>query len=162
MAHGGHRKLLPAGERAPDFTLQRLEGGDAALREILSKGPAVLAFFKVNCPVCQMTFPYLERIHAGNGLPVYGVSQNCADDTREFSKHFGLTLPMLLDTEASGFPASNAYGISSVPTLFLVERDGTISQVSEGWHKGEIAELGTRAGVQPFRPSDHVPEAKSG
>jgi protein-disulfide isomerase-like protein with CxxC motif len=73
-----------------------------------------------------------------------------------------LTLPMLLDTEANGFSASNAFGISSVPTLFLVEQDGKISQVSEGWRKHDIAQLGARAGMNPFRPTDSVPEAKAG
>ena len=162
MAHGKHSRLLQTGVRAPDFTLQRLDGGVATLGEIVAGGPALLAFFKVNCPVCQMTLPFLERIQAPGRLPVYGISQNCVEDTASFNRHFGITFPMLLDTEASGFVASNAYGISSVPTLFLVERDGTISEVTEGWRKSEIERLGTRAGVNPFRPADSVPEAKAG
>jgi peroxiredoxin len=162
MAHGSRHKLLQKGARVTEFTLARLDGGQTSLREITARGPALLAFFKVNCPVCQMTFPFLERIQAAEQLPVYGVSQNCAEDTRDFSRHFRLTLPMLLDTEASGFPVSNEFGISSVPTLFLIEPDGTVSQVSEGWHKGDIAQFGARAGVNPFRPTDSVPEAKAG
>ena len=162
MAHGTRRKLLEKGARVTEFTLPRLDGGQASLREITSKGPALLAFFKVNCPVCQLTFPFLERIQSAEKLPVYGISQNCAEDTRDFNRHFGLTLPMLLDAEANGFAVSNAFGISSVPTMFLVEPDGTISQVSEGWRKSDVAELGARAGVNPFRPSDSVPEAKAG
>ncbi len=162
MAHGSHRKLLHAGAHAGDFTLARLDGGEATLREITAKGPALLAFFKVNCPVCQLTFPYLERIHAPGRLPVYGISQNGPDDTRDFNRHFGITFPTLLDTEKSGFVVSNAFGISSVPTLFLVEADGRIAQVSEGWRKSEIAQLGARAGINPFRDGDSVPEAKSG
>ncbi len=162
MAHASDRKLLHTGVRAPDLTLKHLDGGEAKLQDIVARGPAVLAFFKVNCPVCQMTFPFLERIHAADSLPVYGVSQNCEDDTRAFNRHFGLTMPTLLDGEANGFPASNAFGISSVPTLFLLEPDGTIAQVSEGWRKHDIAQLGARAGINPFRPTDSVPEAKAG
>ena len=162
MPHGSRHQLLQKGKRATEFTLPRLDGGAISLSEITAKGPALLAFFKVNCPVCQMTFPFLERIQSPERLPVYGVSQNCAEDTRDFNRHFRLTLPMLLDTEASGFPVSNAFGISSVPTLFLIEPDGTVSQVSEGWHKGDIARFGARAGVDPFRPTDSVPEAKAG
>jgi len=93
---------------------------------------------------------------------VYGISQNGEEDTRAFNRHFGLTLPTLLDAESSGFAASNAFGISSVPTLFVVEPDGTISDVSEGWRKHDIAQFGARGGVNPFRPTDSVPEAKSG
>jgi len=162
MTHGGHRRVLHAGARVDDFTLPRLDGGEATLREITANGPALLAFFKVNCPVCQMTLPYLERIHAAGRLPVYAISQNGAEDTQDFNRHFGITFPTLLDTEKSGFPVSNAFGISSVPTLFLVEPGGTIAQVSEGWRKSDITELGARAGVNPFREGERLPDSKAG
>ena len=42
---------------------------------------------------------------------------------------------------------SNAFGISSVPTMFLVEPDGAISRVIEGWRKRDIEWLGGQAGV---------------
>ena len=162
MAQVGKHNLLQAGARAADFKLKGLDGAETDLHQITANGPALLAFFKVNCPVCQLTFPFLERLQAPGRLPVYGISQNCPEDTRDFNRHFGLTLPTLLDTEASGFRVSNAFGISVVPTLFLVERDGTISQVTEGWKKSAIEQLGVRAGVSPFGPGDSVPEAKSG
>ena len=162
MAHGGHRKLLHQGSRVDDFTLPRLDGGEASLRAITANGPALLAFFKVTCPVCQMTFPFLERIQAAGRLPVYGVSQNCVEDTLDFNRHFGITFPTLLDAEKTGFPVSNTFGISSVPTLFLVEPDGSIAQVSEGWQKADIAQLGARAGVNPFRDGERLPDSKAG
>jgi hypothetical protein len=77
-------------------------------------------------------------------------------------REFGVTFPMLLDSEDADFPASNAYGISSVPTTFLVERDGTLSRVIEGWQKAEIERLGTLARVAVIRASDNVPAWKAG
>jgi len=157
-----------AGSRAPDFRMARLVDGAAAgevsLGDLLLRGPAVLAFFKISCPVCQMTFPFLERIHtaAGAALPIYGISQNDARDTAEFARTFGITFPLFLDDEDDDFVVSNAYGISSVPTIFVVESDGTISLAGEGWSRREIAALGERAGVNPLRPSDNVPELKAG
>jgi peroxiredoxin len=156
------RRLLEPGARAPEFRLTRLDGGEAALSEIVANGPALLVFFKVTCPICQLTLPFLERIHAGGTLPIFGISQNDADDTRDFNREFGPTFPMLLDTEESRFAVSDAFGISSVPTMFLVESDGTISHVAEGWRKTEIEWIGGKAGVRPFRPSDYVPEWKAG
>ena len=159
------RKKSPvpqAGERAPEFRLKRLEGGEAALADLLAAGPALLAFFKVSCPVCQMTLPYLDRIHAGAGLRVYGVSQNGARDTREFVEEYGLRFPMLLDAEDDHFPASNAYGISHVPTTFLVEPDGMVGRVVDGWVKQDVLWLGARAGVNPIGAGDSVPEWKAG
>jgi peroxiredoxin len=162
MALWKRRRLLETGAKAPEFRLPLLGGGETTLGDIAVNGPELLVFFKVTCPVCQLTLPFLERIHSGGALSIFGISQNDAGQTREFNREFGVTFPTLLDTEESGFPVSDAFGISSVPAMFLVEGDGTISHVVEGWRKTEIEWLGEKAGVRPFRPSDHVPEWKAG
>ena len=160
MAARRQPRLLDAGSRAPDIRLPRLDGPETTLREILTHGPVLLAFFKISCPVCQLTLPFLDRIHAAGALPIYGISQNDAEDTREFNRHFRITFPTLLDPEEGHFPASNAFGISTVPTLFLIGRDGAISRVVEGWSRKDIESLA--AGAQVFRPGDNVPEWKAG
>jgi peroxiredoxin len=162
MAGGKHGKLLEPGSHAPEFRLARLDGGTATLQEVIANGPAVIAFYKTTCPVCQLTLPFLERIHKAGTLPVYAISQDDAEDTREFNREFGLTLPTLLDSARSGYLASNAFGISSVPTAFLIERDGGIASVIEGWSKREIESLGGLAGAQVFRQGENVPEWKAG
>jgi peroxiredoxin len=162
MAAGKYGKLLDPGSPAPEFRLPLLDGGAVALQEIVAKGPALIAFYKTTCPVCQLTFPFLERIHKGGTLPVYAISQDDAEDTREFNREFGLTLPTLLDSGRSGYPVSNAFGISSVPSMFLIERDGAIARVIEGWSKRDIESLGELAGVRVIRQGDNVPEWKAG
>ena len=126
------------------------------------KKPVLLVFFKITCPVCQFAFPFFERLHAAGTLQLYGISQNDAGDTSEFNREFGVTFPTLLDSEEAGFPVSSAYGISSVPTLFLVEPGGAVSFVSEGWSKKEIAWLGSHIGATVFRQGENVPEWKAG
>jgi len=160
---------LRAGQRAPDFSLGRLENGAvqgiADLGKLLPGGPVLLAFFKSSCPVCQMTLPFLERIHRGRtpgSLEIYGVSQDDAETTQAFSGEFGISFPILLDTEENGYPASNAYGVSHVPSLFLVERGGTIAWSLEGFNKREFLAVAGQAGVNPFRPGENVPEWKAG
>ena len=162
MAARGQHKLLAAGARAPEFRMPLLGGGETTLAEILAGGPALLAFFKISCPVCQMTFPFLQRIYAAGGARIFGVSQNDAGDTREFNQEFGVAFPTLLDSEEDGFPASNAYGISSVPTLFLVEPGGRIGNVIEGWRKQDMEQLAGPAIATLFRPGEYVPEWKAG
>ncbi len=122
----------------------------------------LLVFFKVTCPVCQLSMPFLERLNASGTLAICGISQNDAADTREFNTYFGVNFATLLDTEDADFPASNAYGISSVPSMFLVETDGTISRVIEGWSKMDMEALGAIAGMALFRPDDNVPVWKAG
>jgi peroxiredoxin len=162
MASSRQHKLPHEGSRAPEFRLPRLGGGEAALDELLVNGPILLAFFKVTCPVCQLTFPFLDRLYDPAASPVYGISQNCEEDTSEFNRYFGVSFPTLLDREEDGFQVSNAYGISSVPTLFLIERDRTIARVVEGWQRKQIEWLGARIGVAPIRPEEKVPEWKPG
>jgi len=161
MATAKRGRLLRPGDPAPGFRLPLLSGGEVSLQELLAAGPLLLAFFKVSCPVCQLTFPFLERIHAAGTLPVYGVSQNGAAETRDFNRTFDVTFPTLLDPEGS-FPASNGFGIANVPTLFLLERDGAVSWILDGWSKSEVHSLGARAGVNPFRDGEYVPEWKAG
>src|SRR3974390_1048629 len=113
---------LTAGKAAPDFTLPTLDGGSFSLHDALKRGPVVLAFFKISCPVCQLAFPYVERIqkaYKDKGVTVVGVSQNDRKDTALFVKEWGITFPVALD-DPKKYPASNAYGLTNVPTVFYV------------------------------------------
>src|ERR1700677_2390723 len=154
--------LAEAGVKAPAFRLNGLDGSARTLEDILSGGPALLAFFKISCPVCQLTAPYLERLSVNNSVQVIGISQDDATATRVFLQRFGVQFATLLDSSGEGYPASNAYGITTVPSLFLVERDGTIARSIKGFSKRDFEEIGARAGVSPFGPDDHVPEWKAG
>ncbi len=162
MAARREPKLLSIGSAVPNLSLERLEGGSVRLPDLTSAGPALLAFFKVTCPVCQLTLPFLDRLHAAGTLPVYSISQNDPADTSEFNRDFRLSLPTLIDDEDGGFRVSNAFGISTVPTMFLIEPGGAVSRVLEGWRKKEIEDLGRRAGTAIIRPGDNVPEWKAG
>ena len=95
-------------------------------------------------------------------IGIYAISQDDAESTREFHREFGITLPTLLDAEEKGYPASNAYGLSHVPSLFLVEPDGRISRTLIGFEKKGMEALGRRLGMEPFEPGEYVPEWKSG
>jgi hypothetical protein len=112
--------------------------------------------------VCQLTFPYLERLYAGGKLPVYAICQNDAEDARDFNQEYGVTFPTFLDNEETDFVASNEYGISSVPTAFLIGPGGKIERVIEGWSKRDMEWLGQQSGVTVFRQDDRVPELKPG
>jgi peroxiredoxin len=165
MASARENQTLTAGQRAPDFRLDELNGGQRALSELLAEAPVFLAFFKVSCPTCQFTLPFLERLYqglAGGPVRVVAVSQDDADATREFQHEFGITMPTLLDTARQGYPASNAFGLSHVPSMFLIEPGGDISWSLSGFHRKELEALGAKFGFPLFRPGDRVPEMKSG
>jgi peroxiredoxin len=154
--------ILKAGARAPRFELKELAGERQSLEELLKRGPALLAFYKVSCPVCQLTFPFLERLANNDAVQVIGISQDDAKSTQAFNDRFGVTFPTLLDEAKDGYPVSNGYAIGSVPSVFVVESDGTISKSFEGFSKRELDVIGERVNVRPFRPDEYVPEFKAG
>jgi peroxiredoxin len=153
--------MIQAGQQAPDFTLELLDGGHITLAHLLETGPLALVFFKASCPTCQLALPFLDRL-AGGALHVYAVSQDDAARTREFLRIFPLKMPVLLDPASAGYPASNSYGIQYVPSLFVIEPDGLISAVCEAFDRRAYEALGLRAGMPLFQPGEPVPLYKPG
>ncbi len=162
---------LATGTAAPQFELKTSDGKKFSLRDELANGPVVLAFFKVSCPTCQYTLPFLERLHkayAGKGVKVFGVSQNDATETAAFTKEFGITLPILMD-DTRNYPVSNAYGLTNVPTIFWIDQDGEIEITSVGWVKADfeqinrkIAEFGKSTPSVVFKPGEDVRDFRAG
>jgi peroxiredoxin len=170
-ARGRSMAALTTGTKAPDFESKILDGKRFSLNEELARGPVVLAFFKVSCPVCQYAFPLLERLHKAYGQKGYilvGVSQNDAQETAAFNKEFGVTFPVLLD-DTRKYPVSNAYGLTNVPTLFWIASDGEIEISSVGWLKADfeamnrkMAEAGKISVAPVFKPGEDVPDFRAG
>lgn len=154
--------MLAVGDTAPAFALTDVLGRERSLQDFISMKPALFAFFKVSCPVCQFTVPFLERLSKSDNLEIVGISQDGLDATEEFRKEYGVTFPTLLDESRKGYPASNGFDINTVPSLFLVEPSGEISMAGAGFSKREMEAIGSIAGVQPFLPGERVPDFRSG
>jgi peroxiredoxin len=167
----GEMTHIVAGNKAAEFSLQDSNGKNYSLSALLEKGPVVAAFFKVSCPVCQFTFPFLERLHQryGKAATFLGISQDDIKATSKFINEYGVTFPVALDENAKNYPASNAYGLTNVPTIFLIESDGTFKVVSNGFNRKELEEIASslaeRQSVAPaalFSANDRVPDHKPG
>jgi peroxiredoxin len=162
---------LALGARAPEFELKTLDGKRFSLAEELTRGPVVLAFYKVSCPTCQYAMPFLERLHKAyrdKGVKLVGVSQNDVNETAAFCKDFGLSFPMLLDPTRT-YPVSNAYGLTNVPTIFWIAEDGEIEVSSVGWVKADfelinrkMAEIGKITPAAVFRSGEDVRDFRAG
>jgi peroxiredoxin len=128
---------------------------------MLSRGPVLLVLYKISCPTCQLTLPFLERLTHGS-LQIVAISQDDPAGTRRFRTKFGLAMLTLLDPEDDRYPVSNAFGIEYVPSIFLVETGGNISLTTEGFVKKDLEAIATRAGVGLFRDDEPVPAWKAG
>ncbi len=167
---GNSQQALDPGAVAPPFTLSDAEGKTYSLPEVLKQGPVLLAFFKVSCSTSQFTLPFLERLHqaikGSSAARLWGVSQNDARQTRAFAEEYGLSFPMLLDD--AGYPVSNGYGLTNVPTLFLIEPSGAIRLSSVGFSRKDIeyiaAEFSQRTSqtIAVFQPGERIPDSKAG
>ena len=76
---------------------------------------------------------------------------------------------MVLDEEQKGYYTSNAYGLTNVPTIFLIDTDGTVKVSCMGFDKKDLeaiaAELAERKKITPavlFRTDESVPDHKPG
>jgi peroxiredoxin len=162
---------LATGKKAPDFSLPTLDGRNFTLADELARGPVVLAFFKVSCPTCQYTFPFLERLYKAyrsSGVTMVGISQNDAKETAAFVKQSGVTFPVLLD-EIGRYPVSNAYGLTNVPTVYWVAQDSEIEVSSVGWLKADFEQINRKlaqsektAPALVFKPGEDVRDFRAG
>ena len=162
--------LVSVGKIAPQFQLATTTGERLSLLEALAHGPVLLAFFKVSCPTCQFTFPLLQRLYQQLGeqnVQIWGVVQDRAQDGAKFAATFGLTFPILVDD--SPYRVSRAYGLTHVPSLFLVKPDGSTEISSEGFCKADLlaiqstlAKLVSATPTALFLPTERIPEYKPG
>lgn len=161
---------LTAGKAAPDVSLPAIHGSRFSVRDALQHGPVVLAFFKVSCPVCQYAMPFVERIyqaHKGRAQ-VVAISQHPKKETQMFLREYGITMPVLLE-DPDRYVVSNAYGLTNVPTVFLISPNGKIVISSIGWSKKDLEAinryLSKAASVQPptiFHRGEDVIDYKAG
>jgi hypothetical protein len=83
-------------------------------------------------------------------------------------REYGITMPVLLD-DPDTYPASNAYGLANVPTIFLISPGGEIEISSVGWNKNELEEMNRRVAealsIKPpvlFHRGENVIDSKAG
>jgi len=161
---------LATGTASPEINLTSTRGTKFSLQEALQRGPVLAAFFKISCPVCQFALPYLKRIYKaypGSAVTIVGVSQDEQNYTEEFAREYGITFPLLLDP-VDHYPASNAYDLTNVPSIFWIAA-GEVKLSIVGWDKRDMerlnAEVARASGVpvQPlFRKGEDVPASKAG
>jgi len=124
------------GDTAPDFDLERLDGGRLRLSELRGKA-VVIDFWDTWCPPCRMAMPHLQELSVEyeDDLVVVGVAigRNGKAAVAKFVQENGLTFPMVLIDEK--FETARAFGgVQSLPTTFLIDAEGVVREVWTGYN----------------------------
>jgi cytochrome c-type biogenesis protein len=117
-----------AGQLAPAFTAQDLDGKPVALSDLRGK-VVVLNEWATWCEPCRGEIPQLEALHrqfASQGLVMVGVSIDAfgtGGDVRDFAREHDMTYPIWLDPDKQ---FSAKFVTVGVPETFLIDRAGRI------------------------------------
>lgn len=133
MGEGVAAGPLPRkGYIAPDLQLQTLGGETVALSDLRGQ-VVILNFWATWCPACRTEMPALDQVYRtyrDQGLQVIAVNvQEDPAGTGAFVQELGLVLPVLVDRDGS---VSTRYRVTSLPTTYIIDRDGVIREVTVG------------------------------
>jgi peroxiredoxin len=142
--------VLPAGSKAPTFSLPSLDGERVTLRtycgDTLNKPQinpfrhiVILSFWATYCEPCKKEIPELMNIaqqHSTDSVKIFCISidKEGASKVDPVVTERKYTLPVLLDPYCK---TSERYGVTSLPALFVIDPMGIISYSSSGYNENE-------------------------
>jgi len=127
------------GKAAPEFTLGALDTGaglgdgkPVALTQYRGK-PVLLDFWATWCGPCKAQSPILDGVSkrlSERGLVVLGVgTSDTPSAARAWAKSHKISYPIIMDEDGA---VARSYGVSNLPTLVLLAKDGTVRAIRVG------------------------------
>jgi peroxiredoxin len=122
------------GNPAPNWTLTSTDGVTITL-SAWRGAPVLIEFMDVDCPYCQQEAPVLASIYpnySGQGVHFVSIDINfegqadTAARIASFQATYNTPWPYCLDPNGLNGVAK-AYGTSSTPTSFIINKDGTVN-----------------------------------
>lgn len=135
------------GHPAPDFNLNKINGGQLQLSSL--RGKIVLVdFWDTWCPPCRKALPHLQELSEtySDDVVVVGVAlgKEGAEKVRTYTKDNGLTFEMVLFNNDMKLVADFG-GVEAIPTTFLIDADGIIREKWEGGLSKATYEAGIKS-----------------
>lgn len=122
------------GENAPDFTLKDMSGKDVTFSSFKGK-PVLLNFWATWCPYCRQERPHLKSLHEEYREELVIISVSIDRSTRTVKNYMEQNpAPYIVLSDTEGM-AAVPYNVMSLPTTYLIDREGTISRKLMGMVK---------------------------
>lgn len=137
-------ETVAEGQLAPAVNLPLLGGavGESVSIESLRGKVVYLDFWASWCGPCRLSFPQLEELRqdlGARGFEVLAVNvDEFEEDALRFLEELPVTYPVVRDAQAKS-PAR--YGILGMPTGFLLDRDGVVQFVHQGYRRSDGEKL---------------------
>ncbi|MDG1387458.1 MAG: TlpA disulfide reductase family protein [Halioglobus sp.] len=132
------------GQLAPALNLPLLgaRADESMSLEALRGKVVYLDFWASWCGPCRLSFPQLEALRqelGPRGFEVLAVNvDEFEDDALAFLDAIPVTYPVVRDADADS-PAR--YGILGMPTGFLLDREGVVKRVHQGYRRSDGEKL---------------------
>lgn len=127
VAVSGDNYGTEEGKRAPDFTVQTIEGKEVKLSDYRGK-KVFLNFWTTWCPPCKEEMPQMQYFYQNKPKNVEILAVNIEENkerVHDFVKEYRLTFPILVDKDGE---ISKMYDVYTIPTTFVLNENGTIHQ----------------------------------
>ncbi len=132
----GCRSGPSLGTTAPDFDATDQAGHPASLAAYHDK-VVIMYFWATWCPPCVTASPYIQRFHDDfadeQRVVVLGIHFDDQGDPAAYFDENGYTFPNVDD----GREIVEAYGITRIPTILVIDRTGTIVHNQAGFAPGD-------------------------
>lgn len=134
------------GDMAPDFVTHDLDGREVKLSDYRGS-VVVLDFWATQCGPCLVAMPHTQQVAAqyrDQGVVVLGSATN--DPRAAFERWVQVNQAKYPDiiwshdaAERGPNRASRAlYGVTGIPTQFIIDREGRIAEIVVGYLRGEV------------------------
>ena len=136
--------LIHAGDKAPDFTAEMLDGSSVTLSALQNK-PTLLIFWATWCPPCRAELAHLQE----GVIDVFGDAINVLPLSRgekrevveEYIAKMGYTFAVGLDSEQKAY---NLYASNYIPRCFVIDTDGTVLYSGVGYDETVAEEVNAK------------------
>jgi cytochrome c biogenesis protein CcmG/thiol:disulfide interchange protein DsbE len=138
------------GKQGPDFTLPLLGTSNTLSSDELKGRPVVLNFWASWCTPCREEAPALQSAwerYEEQGVRIVGVNlQDSEQDAKDFVKEFGITYPVVRDTNLSLW---TKLGVSGLPETFFLDRNWVFVGAGSGREVGQSGTTKILGAIQP-------------